>query len=77
MSLVMRLIWAVAVGVAVGLVCILGATLLGSLKVPPASAVADFLAAYAWVIAVLAAIIVFAKGGGININFGGPPSSPA
>jgi hypothetical protein len=59
-----RLILAVVVAVAVGLVCILVGTILASLKVPIAVTVGDFLRSWGWVIGVLAGLWQFFGGGG-------------
>lgn len=57
-----RIIIAVVLGVVAGLVCLAVGTLLEALHVPPATVVGGFLTAWAWVIAVLVGLYVFATG---------------
>lgn len=61
--MIARVILAVVVAVAVGLLCILLGGILGSLAVPPAAAVGGFLLAYGWVIGILAGLWYFFAGG--------------
>jgi hypothetical protein len=58
-----RLVLAVVVAVVVGLACILLGTILATLKVPIAVTVGDFLAAWGWVLGVLAGLWFFFTGG--------------
>jgi uncharacterized membrane protein YvlD (DUF360 family) len=61
--MISRLVLAVVVAVVVGLVCILLGTILVTLKVPIAVTIGDFLAAWGWVIGVLAGLWFFFTGG--------------
>lgn len=60
--MIARLVVAVVVGVAVGLICLLLGAVLASLGVPPAEAVGHFLTRWAWVIGVLAFLLSAATG---------------
>lgn len=61
--MLMRLLHAVAVGFIVGLVCLLLATVLPSIKVPVITSIGDFLGTWAWPIGIVAGILDFAGGG--------------
>ncbi len=61
--MIARLVLAVVVAVVVGLVCMLLGTILATLKVPIAVTIGDFLAAWGWVIGVLAGLWYFFTGG--------------
>ena len=57
-----RLLIAVVLGVVVGLVCLLVGSLLASIPVPFVAVVGKFLATWAWVLGLLAALYSFATG---------------
>jgi hypothetical protein len=63
-----RILLAVVVAVAAGLICLLVGIVLDALKVPPAVAVGGFLVAYCWVIGVLFGLWYFLKGGSLGIG---------
>ena len=65
MPLITRLVLAVIVAVVVGLVCMLLGAVLSTLRVPIAVTIGDFLAAWGWVIGVLAGLWYFFTGGGL------------
>ena len=52
-----KIVKAILVGVVVGLVCLLLGSILPTLKVPPLTAIGDFLQNFCWAIGVLAAFI--------------------
>ena len=58
-----RIVLAVVVGVVTGLVCLLLGAVLGSMDIPPVSAIAGFLTRWAWVIGILAGLWYFFAGG--------------
>lgn len=62
-----RLVLAVVVAVVVGLVCILLGSVLVTLKVPIALTIGGFLAAWGWVLGVLAGLWYFFGGGSFNL----------
>lgn len=64
--MVMRILAAVVVAVAVGLLCLLAGIVLVSLEAPPAVAVGNFLTQWCWAIGVLAGLWYFLKGGTIT-----------
>jgi len=59
MSLISRIVRAVVIAVAVGLVCILLGLVLGSLNVPITDTIGSFLKQWGWVIGVLAGLWYF------------------
>ncbi len=61
--MIAKLVLAVVVAVAVGLVCILLGGILATLKVPIAVTVGDWLATWGWVLGVLAGLWYFFRGG--------------
>lgn len=61
--MIKKVILALVVAVAVGLLCIIVGRVLGLLVAPPAVAVGDFLESFAWVIGLLAGIWYFIRGG--------------
>ncbi len=61
--MIQRIVTAILIAVAVGLVCLLLGLLLRSLGVPPAAVVGAFLTGYAWVIGLLAGLFYFVRGG--------------
>jgi uncharacterized membrane protein len=60
--MLMRLVYAVAVAIGVGLGCLLLGLVLSSLGVPIAETVGKFLSTWCWVIGVVAGLIAFATG---------------
>lgn len=65
-----RLILSVVVAVATGLVCVLVGSILGSINVPIAETVGNFLRQYAWAIGILSGLWYFFSGGTVTINRG-------
>jgi hypothetical protein len=60
--MIQKLVLAVVVAIAVGLVCMLLGAVIGSLNVPIAETIGHFLTAWGWVIGVLAGLWYFFAG---------------
>lgn len=61
--MLIRLLHAIAVGVIVGLICLLLAAVLPAIHVPVITSIGDFLGRWAWPIGIVAGILDFASGG--------------
>lgn len=63
-----RVVLAVVVGVVVGLVCLVVGSLLADVKVSFAETIGGFLAAWCWVIGLLAGLWYFFSGGSLPVR---------
>lgn len=70
--MLMRIGYAIVVGIIVGLVCLFLGVILATLDVPPVTAIAKFLTQWAWPIGVLAGLLWFFGNGRFSW-----PSGPA
>ncbi len=60
--MIARIIYAVAIAVLVGIVCLFVGGLLAVMNVPPAEFVGRFLTQWAWVLGIVAGLLAFVSG---------------
>ena len=68
--MLMRLIHAIAIGFAAGLVCLFLAAVLPAVHVPVITSIGQFLGTWAWPIGIVCGLLDFASGG-FGPRFGG------